>query len=178
MNVNPISSKRFLTVLSQTLISVSTHLSFIYFVVHFLFSRHIAMSFLSWRFDIFRVLPVFFSFFNHPISLIFTQLIANDESLSLNSTVECFFEWVLQAFQLFELTRLFLELCFLLVRNTQMLVNICKKCLLTVQRLAYARLLLVFALGIWILKTFNNCFLSRRIIPKCFSRHALEKIHH
>lgn len=54
LNVNP----RFLTVLSQTLTRVSSYLFFNCFVVHFLFSSHIALSFLSWCFDVFLSLPV------------------------------------------------------------------------------------------------------------------------
>ncbi len=44
--VNLISFSRFLTVLSHTLTPVSTHLFFISFVVRFLFSWQIALSFL------------------------------------------------------------------------------------------------------------------------------------
>lgn len=44
---------------------------FICFVVHFLFSRHITLCFLSWCIDIFYGLPLFAFFFNHPISSIF-----------------------------------------------------------------------------------------------------------
>ncbi|CAI9569882.1 unnamed protein product [Staurois parvus] len=44
--VNSISFKQCLTVRSQTLSPVSAQLFLICFVVHFLFSRHIALSFL------------------------------------------------------------------------------------------------------------------------------------
>ena len=62
LSLNPISLSRFLTVLSQTLPPVSTHLFFTCFVVHFLFSRHIALGPLSWRFGVFCGLPLWFSF--------------------------------------------------------------------------------------------------------------------
>ena len=51
----------FLLVQSQTLTPVSIHLIFIYFVVHFLFSRYIALSFISWSFDVFLCLPICFN---------------------------------------------------------------------------------------------------------------------
>ena len=41
------------------------------FVVHFLFSRNIALSFVSWHFNVFHGPPVDFSFFNQPISFTF-----------------------------------------------------------------------------------------------------------
>ena len=64
--VNLISMSRFLTILSKTLSPVSIHFFFFCFVVHFLFSRDIALSFfLSWRFYVFFGQPIcFFLFFN------------------------------------------------------------------------------------------------------------------
>ena len=73
LHVNLIPFNWFLTILQQTLIPVSTHLSFI-FVVDFLFSRHIAFSFfilmfwfLSWPRSMFPFLTIPFLLYLHKI---------------------------------------------------------------------------------------------------------------
>ena len=58
------------TVLSQKFTPVSTHSFFICFVVHFLFSMHIAFSFQLWYFYIFSWSTHMFPFFNYPTSFI------------------------------------------------------------------------------------------------------------
>ena len=72
--VNLISFNQFLPVLSQTLSSVLTHLFFICFIVHFLFSRQIVWSFLSWCFDAFPDLPIGFPILTISFLLYLQQL--------------------------------------------------------------------------------------------------------
>ena len=72
--VNSISFNRFLIVLWQTLICVSTHLFFICFVVHSIFSRHYC-SYIFWRFDVFHGQPECFPFLTIPFLLYLPQFL-------------------------------------------------------------------------------------------------------
>lgn len=62
-----------LAVLSWTLTPVLTHLFFMCFVAHCLFSSNISLSFLSWYFDVFYHLPESFPFLIFPFLLYFHQ---------------------------------------------------------------------------------------------------------
>ena len=89
----PISLSQFLTVLSQTLISVSSPLFFICFVVHIIFSRYIVLTLLSWYFDIFLnqlVCLLFLATLSFCIGTKFyTQLTGNIQRHSPLSNVDC-----------------------------------------------------------------------------------------
>lgn len=92
-NLNPTSFSWFPTVLSPTLTPVFTHLYFTYFVVYFLFRRHIALYFISWNFWLFPWSTCMFSFDNLPIrfytcSKFYTQLTGKNQHLLPHSVLD------------------------------------------------------------------------------------------
>ena len=60
--VNPTSFSLFLPFCHKHWLLLRLLLFFIYFVGHFLFLRRMALTFISWRFNVFRGLLEFFSF--------------------------------------------------------------------------------------------------------------------
>ena len=70
-----------------------------------------------------------------------TKLTFNSQHLLSHTPVDCFIEWVLWSFSLYQLIIILLKLCFLSIMYIQPLVEVYKNCLLTVDWFAH--------LGFW-----------------------------
>ena len=106
----------------------------------FLFPRYIASSFLSWPFDVLRVIKVYFPFKSPYFFYICTKFQTADwehNHLPLHTTVDYLLEWAFLSFPTFQFNVLSDVPCYLSIKHSKWHVEVWKKYFLTVDWFAY-----------------------------------------